>query len=387
MKLLFLLMLFAVPLASASAREAAPAVTPGQAPPAPTATPAAKPSPSASVTVPAKASPPPLSRRQLVDGLSNDEIQAAIQALQKLYLDPGIVADDNLRRAALEGILVRLGPGVSLLPAKPIPSAPQPFPFLSEILDSHIGYIRPGSLDKAALGQFDAALKSFSEKSFDALILDLRSVSTPGEFETAAEFARRLSPRGKVLFTLQKPSAKQERMFTSGENPDFHGQIVVLIDSGTSGPAEALAAALRSATGALILGSDSAGAAFEFEVLPLGPSSRVRLQVAVSQVLIPNSGALFPDGLKPDIAVALPSEIQNRIFRESSEKGVSQFVFEPERRHMNEASLVANTNPEIDVTQSAAKHRAPASPSDTVLQRAVDLITAIQFYEKKSSPR
>jgi hypothetical protein len=74
-----------------------------------------------------------------------------------------------------------------------------------------------------------------------------------------------------------------------------------------------------------------------------------------------------------------------QIFAESKEKGVSQFVFETERRRMNEASLVANLNPEIDTAQAAQRDRGRPQTAlrDTVLQRAVDLVTAISFYQSK----
>ncbi len=375
MKFLLLLASSAMVLAQAPTPK-----TPLEAPPTPAPSPAtANPTPG-SVPEPAVEPPkPPPSPRQLIDGLSDEEIQAILQALQKSYLDPSVASEANIRRAAIQGFLSRLGHSVSVLPGTESSNSSHSFPFLSEILDARIGYVRPGALDAAALSQFDAALKSFSEKGIHALILDLRALASMDDFETAAEFARRLSPSGKLLFTLEKPSARQERMFTSNREPNFHGQLLVLIDSRTSGPAEALAAALRSATGALVLGSDTAGAAFEFETIPVG--GKARLRIAIAQVLIPQTGALFPGGVKPDIAVGLAPEIQDRIFQESSTKGISQFVFEAERRHMNEAALVANTNPEIDA--SALKSRTPSLPRDTILQRAVDLVTAIQFYEKK----
>jgi hypothetical protein len=47
---------------------------------------------------------------------------------------------------------------------------------------------------------------------------------------------------------------------------------------------------------------------------------------------------------------------------------------------MNEAALVANTNPEISSTAESDDDSEPLR--DTVLQRAVDLVTAISFYKK-----
>jgi hypothetical protein len=47
---------------------------------------------------------------------------------------------------------------------------------------------------------------------------------------------------------------------------------------------------------------------------------------------------------------------------------------------MNEEALVANTNPEISSTAESEDDSEPLR--DTVLQRAVDLVTAISFYKK-----
>jgi len=339
------------------------------------------PSPTASPS-PTPAETPPLSRRQLVDGLSDEDVARALEVLRKSFLDPTVVDEASLRRAGLEGLLLRLAPGTALLDARSETGNPAEYPFLAEILDSHIGYVRPGSITPASLAQFDATLADFPTKGVNALILDLRGISSAPDFDTAAGFARRLCPKGKLLFTLQKPSAKQERMFTSDQVPSFSGLIVVISDNRTSAGAEALAATLRANVGALLVGSDSSGAAVEFEDVPLGNGAVLR--IATSQVLLPGTGALFPAGVKPDIAVATDEDVLDQIFQQSSEKGVSQFVFETERKRLNEAALVANSNPELDGAQTAQRERTRAATlRDTALQRAVDLVTAIQFYSKK----
>ncbi|MFZ4683339.1 MAG: hypothetical protein ACOYMS_12610, partial [Terrimicrobiaceae bacterium] len=143
-----------------------------------------------------------------------------------------------------------------------------------------------------------------------------------------------------------------------------------------------LAGTLRLNAGAMIIGSDTTGEAVEFAESPLGGDAVLR--VAIAQVILPESGPIFPGGVKPDVAISLPRDVQEEIFRQSKEKGVSQFVFETERKRMSEASLVANMNPEIDSAQAAQRERGRAPQlRDTVLQRAVDLVTAINFYRTK----
>ncbi|HEY5742431.1 MAG TPA: S41 family peptidase, partial [Terrimicrobiaceae bacterium] len=189
-------------------------------------------------------------------------------------------------------------------------------------------------------------------------------------------------PKGRLLFSIQKPSAKQERIFTSNQDPTFQGVIVVLTDSETTGAAEALAGTLRLNASAMIIGSVTSGQAVEFAEAPIDGNAILR--VAVAQIILPNAGAIFPEGIKPDVSIWLARDARDQIFRESKEKGVGQFVFDPERRRMNEASLVANLNPEIETVQAAQRDRGKAPPvRDIVLQRAVDLVTALNFYKTK----
>ncbi|HEY5769956.1 MAG TPA: S41 family peptidase [Terrimicrobium sp.] len=350
--------------------------------PSPSPSPTPEPSESPSPTPSPSPSPPSRTMRELIDGLKDEDVEKALQTFKELFFDGSKVDDKEMKRATLEGLVKRLSPGAAIVSASTKASPRPQTPFLAEILDSHIAYFRLGALTKDTLAQFDAALASFAQKEIDAVILDLRGVWDAGDYETAAEFARRFCAKGKLLFSIQKPSAKQERIFTSNQDPAFQGVIVILTDSETSGAAEALAGTLRLNAGAMIIGSETTGQAVEFAEAPIGGNAVLR--VAVAQVILPNSGMIFPDGVKPDVSIALTREERDQLFRESKEKGVSQYVFDPERRRMNEASLVANLNPEIETVQAAQRDRGKAPQlRDTVLQRAVDLVTAINFYKEK----
>lgn len=330
--------------------------------------------------VPAPQPTPARTLREAVNSLDAAQIQKAMEALQGNFLAPAALDETSRQRALLEGLIRRLSPGVAIVAAGEGAVPFEPRPFLAEILDDRAGYIRPGALDQATLGQFDAALKSFSEKRLPALILDLRAVPAGSDFDSAAEFAKRLCGRGKILFTIQKRSAKQERILSSDRDPLFSGLIVVLVNNDTAGAGEALAGTLRANARAMIVGTDTAGEAVEFSTFPIDGGQTLR--VAVSQVVLPDGKLIFPDGLKPDIAVSLAPEVLQAIIEESREKGVSQFVFESERSRLNEAALVARTNPEIENTQKADRN-APVL-RDTVLQRAMDLVTAVGFFQRKN---
>ncbi|HEY8899893.1 MAG TPA: S41 family peptidase [Chthoniobacterales bacterium] len=341
------------------------------APPAPSASPTATPVP--------EPTPEPLSTGEIINALSDSQLDQAIQSLRTNFLDAGRTTDRELRRATLEGLIDRLSPGLSITTETAVKPGAAPA-FLAEILDDRIGYLRLGSLGREALAQMDAALANFKAKGLDAVVLDLRGAPASSDYEVAADVAKRFCAKGKLLFSIQKPSAKQERILTSDRDPDFSGILVVLTDKDNAGAAEALAATLRKNANAMIVGTTTRGEAVEFSDVSLGEGKILR--VAVAQIVLPDSGPIFPDGVKPDIAAALSPATQGKIFALSKEKGVSSFVFEMERPHLNEAALVANTNPEID--PAVVRSNGRDALWDTVLQRAVDLVTAISFYDQRA---
>jgi hypothetical protein len=349
---------------------------------APTASGAPTPAKSATPS-PSPAGAP--TKEQLIDSLGAADLQAAITLLKNNFTTPDAINETELNRATLEGLLVRQSRGVMLLPP---PSrgesgpAETAAPFYGEIFEGHVGYLRPGALNAANLKAMDKKLDELASKKVDAVIVDLRA-STGGDFALAAEFAKRFCPKGKPLFILRKPAARQDRAFNSDRDPVFQGLMAVLADGETAGGAEGLAGALRLNDKALIIGQSTAGRAAEYSDLPL-PSGKV-LRVAVTEAVLPDGQPLFPDGVKPDLPVEMSMVEKRQIFQLSADKGMGQFVYETERAHLNEAALIAGTNPELDAADAQRRNRGrekqPAR--DPVLQRALDLVTSLEIYQKR----
>jgi len=357
--------------ALAQSPTAAPSVS-GAPTPGKSATPTA--SPSASPTT-----------EQLVNSLGPADLQAVITLLKSNFTNPDAITDTELNRATVQGLTIRLSQGVMLLPTRESAPLEAPSTFYSEILDGHIGYMRLGSLNNANLQAMDKSLGNFAMKKVDALIVDLRASQATNDFAMAAEFAKRFCPKGKTLFTLRKTAARQDRVFNSDRDPAFRGLIMVLADCDTAGAAEALAGVLRFYDKALVMGQPTAGRAVEYTDLPL-PSGKL-LRVAVAEMILPEGRASFPDGIKPDLPVEMSLTEKRQIFRLSGEKGMGPFIYQPGRPHMNEAALLAGTNPEVEAAEAAQQRRGrlPEKPPahDPVLQRALDLVTSLEIYQKR----
>ena len=324
-------------------------------------------------------------REELVNSLSQADLQAAITLLKSNFTSPDAITDTELNRATVEGLMIRLPHGVMLLPNKESATGEAPGAFYSEVLGGHIGYLRLGSLNSANLQAMDKSLSNFAAKKVDALIVDLRSSQGTSDFAVAADFAKRFCPKSKPLFTLRKPAVRQDRVFSSDRDPAFRGLVMVLADGDTSRAAEAVAAALRFYDKALVIGQPTAGRAAEYSDLSL-PSGKI-LRVAVAEMISPEGRSLFPDGVKPDLPVEMRMTDKRQIFQLSGEKGMGPFVYETGRPHMNEAALLAGTNPEVEAAEAAQQRRgrAPEKPPahDPVLQRALDVVTSLEIYQKR----
>ncbi|MEO6053144.1 MAG: S41 family peptidase [Chthoniobacterales bacterium] len=370
-----LLLLGLLGLNAVQAQTATPSPTPS-ASPSTSPTPTATPSPSAT-PVP---SPTP-DIEQLIKGMNGAQLDKAIAAIKTNYFNAQAINEEETKRALLEGLIIKLVPGVDMVTDAKAPDATQKIPFLSEILDASVGYLRIGAISTESLTQMDTALKKFGEQGLKAVVVDLRGCPPSYDYDLAAKFALRFCKQGKLLFTIQKPSAKQERIFTSNKEPIFDGVIVVITDENNAGASEAVAASLRASASAMVVGERTSGGAIEFTDVSVGEGKILR--IANAQVVLPEGQLIYPKGVKPDIEVQIDPDAQKEIFRLSADKGVSQFVFEKEHAHMNEAALVANTNPEIESIQEARRNSGKEPIYDTALQRALDLVTTINFYKKQ----
>ena len=328
--------------------------------------------------------PLPQTLREAVDTLPDADLKELLNVLRENYLAPDKLDETAVLRATAQGLFERFSPGI-VLPLADGAASRGPNPFRSEIVDQRIGYLRLGALTPESLGELDAALKTFHDRAVPAAVLDLRATPAGSEFDLAAKLCERFCPKGRVLFTVRRPSAQQEMILTSKQDPTFSGVLVTLTDANTAGAAEVVAAVLRTQAKALVIGEQTRGEAVEYAELPL-PSGR-KIRVAVAEVALPENVRVFPGGVTPDIAVEVTIGDTERVLKAALDGGVAPLVVETERPRLNEAALVAGTNPELD----AARQRQGKLPvpvlRDVVLQRAIDAITTIALFEQPTPPK
>jgi C-terminal processing protease CtpA/Prc len=134
---------------------------------------------------------------------------------------------------------------------------------------------------------------------------------------------------------------------------------------------------------AIVIGQPTAGRAVEYSDLKL-PSGKV-LRVAVAEAILPEGHPLFPGGVKPDLPVEMAAADKREVFQTSREKGMTPFLVENSRPHLNEAALISGKNPELEAMEAAQRRKTPEKSGvhDAVLQRALDLVTSIEIFQKK----
>src|SRR5215470_9538156 len=92
---------------------------------------------------------------ELVNSLGPADLQAFITFLKANFTDPDAITDTELNRATVEGLLVRLPRGLTILTSKESVPTVTPAGFYSEIIAGRVGYVRLGSLNNANLQALD----------------------------------------------------------------------------------------------------------------------------------------------------------------------------------------------------------------------------------------
>ncbi len=310
-----------------------------------------------------------------LESLDPEQVKQALSVLQQRHVASKSLDAAGLERATLRGLLGELHPGVELTGAEQ-PAAAATSPFRAETLPGGVGYIRLGSLQAATVTEVEGTLKDFAANKVDAVVLDLRATPETGGYDMAAAVAGRFTAKGSPLFSLVDGGGVPLKTFVSDGPQVFNGVVVVVADGATAGAAEALAAVLRKNVRAMVVGTATSGRAVEFSSISLGKGQSLRF--ADAEVRVEGLPAIYPLGLRPDIEVGQEADVRENVLADGLEKGASAFVFELERAQMNEAALVAGTNPEIDAAENAE------GLVDRPLQRAVDLVTAIRLFGPKN---
>jgi hypothetical protein len=245
-------------------------------------------------------------------------------------------------------------------------------------------------LDEALRKGFDAIGASNRVRG---VALDLR-FATGSEYAAAAEAADLFLNRERPLLDWGGGMTRSKARTGAITVP-----VAVLINGQTSGAAEALAAVLRDAGAAVLLGGKTAGQAGIMKEYPL--SNGQVLRISTTAVKLGSGEDLPADGVKPDIEVKVRPE-DERIYHAdayslapltnaSSAFGTNLAAAgtnRTRRARFNEAALVRERR-EGTAFDSDSAAEPPDEPervmvADPVLARALDLLKGLALVRPRS---
>jgi hypothetical protein len=314
------------------------------------------------------------------------------------------VTDAEIDRAAAQGLLshfkgrVVLGNGKGATNGTSLVSRPT-------VYEGAFAYVRVARVENGAAAKVAAAFaKLGAKKQLKGLVLDLRYASG-ADYAAAGQVADLFLSTEQLLIDWGGGAARSTTKQSALMLP-----AAVLINAQTRGAAEALAAALRQAGAALLVGAHTAGEAGMFKEFTLANGQTVRL--AAGNVKLGNGETLSTKGVLPDIAVPVGAEEERAYFADAYKLlGLSQVAAaavgaskestltnNQSRFRINEAELVRlqreGNLPDEDAPLPVLPDKTVAGKPaldksvvrDPALARALDLLKAIAIVQPARAP-
>lgn len=225
-----------------------------------------------------------------------------------------------------------------------------------EELPNRIGYMSVGKIQERAGADIAAALESWEISGVFGAILDLRGAGGAAEEEIPA-IASLFSPTGKSLYTLSDRGGKVLRAPKPASVPCSSMPLMVLVDEGTRGAAELLAAVLGgSVNGAMLIGRETAGDPLIREPRQL-PSGQYALLAARQLKVADGQTYVGLKGVIPDVII--------------SDAALNESLFEPDAPVLRKGKTMTDEEKEDKALRDRTRH-------DTYLRRATDILLGLK---------
>ena len=174
-----------------------------------------------------------------------------------------------------------------------------PAPPTSRMLADGSGYLKIPELSAKTADDARTALEGLKRGGAKGIVLDLRGAAQGAPAE-AVRFAE-LFMEGGVVAKLAGTKTGEQVVSAAAKNAAWGGPLAVLIDTGTSGAGEIVAAALLDADRGPVVGERTFGRVGIQKQLPLAEGGMV---LTVSRYLSPKGTAIHGQGVQPTVAVA-----------------------------------------------------------------------------------
>ena len=180
---------------------------------------------------------------------------------------------------------------------------PSTLPVSGRMAARRVGYIRVPAFGPSVDGELRARAAELTREGATALIVDLRNTAE-GPLEAGVRAAR-LFVRSGVLAERERRQGGSEPILARAGDGTITLPMAVLVNNGTAGAAEVLAAALQDSRRGELIGERTTGQAAEQELARLPDGSG--LWLSVTRYRTPAGDPLHQRGLEPDVPVDEPA--------------------------------------------------------------------------------
>ncbi len=217
---------------------------------------------------------------------------------------PAVVAERLLRGAP--GSSVKLGVlragadpfDVTVVRERVLPVAPQ-----GRMLEGGVGYLKVTDFTPATAEDVRTQVDALKREGAAQVLLDLRGASwgAPADGVKVAEIFLQGGPVAKLVGRR----AEERLLQADAARSAWSGPLAALVDNGTSGPGEVVAAALLDAGRARLVGEHTFGRASVSKTVALPEGGLV---LTVAKYVSPKGTAIHGEGLVPSVPVASERE-------------------------------------------------------------------------------
>jgi carboxyl-terminal processing protease len=204
-----------------------------------------------------------------------------------------------------------------------------------KMLEEGVGYVRPYVLTKGRAQEIAARIKSLEKQGAHKFILDLRDCSVGDESEGVA-VANLFLNHGMITY-LQGQKFAKETFNADPQKEVTDMPLVVMVNRGTSGPAEIVAAAVMENARADVVGDKTFGSGGVQQVIEVPDGSALILTVA--KYYEPDGKAIQDAAVTPNIMVADADEADLVLPDEDQDSSNADQEFRKEERQKQDEQL------------------------------------------------
>ncbi len=236
---------------------------------------------------------------------------------------------------------------------------------VADDLSPALGYVKLNGLFHRSGKDVVAALRGAASAGQAGLVLDLRGAGGR-DLDSVVDVASLFGRAGAMLFAFRDAQGQDLRVYSAEAATPLGIPVMVLMDDGTHGSAEVLAAVLHGSTqGAMLIGTPSRGDPAVREAVDLPGGRKLYM---VTRRLVTADGEVYDGraGVKPDLDLSSAA-----LF------GGSTYEAEPD----------PDAQPEVVEEDQEARRLRDRTRGDGALQRAADVLMGLKALNTRASGR